>query len=306
MKKKLLFLLPLLLLGLGACGGKKASRTYEKVASETLYAKKVIDKNSDFIMGMDVSSVLAEEASGVKYYNFAGEEEDLFKILSDNGVNYIRVRVWNNPYDDQGHGFGGGNNDLNAAIEIGKRATQYNMKLLVDFHYSDFWADPAKQTAPRAWASMDFETKQEALYNYTKESLTTLKENKIDVGMVQIGNETNGGKMAGERIWMNYCLLVGSGSKAVKEVYPNALVAVHFTNPEKNGQMIDYASKLAYYDIDYDVFGTSWYPWWHGTIDNLSETLSTIAETYNKKVMVLETSYAYTYELYVYICGHKM
>ena len=302
MQIKKLFLSSLLLVSLAACGGNKESKdpvvepTYQKVESKTLYAKKVIDVDSDFIMGMDVSSVLAEEASGVKYYNFKGEEADLFEVLSENGVNYIRVRVWNNPFDDKGRGFGGGNNDINAAVEIGKRATKYNMKLLVDFHYSDFWADPAKQVAPRAWKDMEIEEKTKALYDYTKDSLKLLKKNGVAVGMVSIGNETNGGRMAGEKTWANFCTLVSSGSKAVREVYSSALVAVHFTNPEKSGQITEYAGKLAYYDVDYDVFGTSWYPWWHGTIDNLSTVLSNIATTYSKKVMVMETSYAFADE----------
>ncbi|MBR0295169.1 MAG: glycosyl hydrolase 53 family protein [Bacilli bacterium] len=269
-----------------------------KVQSDTLYAKKVLRVDDDeFVLGMDVSSVLAEEASGVKYYDFEGNEEDLLKVLADNGVNYIRVRVWNNPYDDEGHGFGGGNNDINAAVAIGKRATSYGMKLLVDFHYSDFWADPGKQKAPRAWEDCeDIDDKAARLYEFTKESLNTLKDEGVVVGMVQVGNETNRGYMAGETSWFNYAKLFIKGSKAVREVYPEAKVACHFTNPENNGAMLDYASKLKYYGLDYDVFGTSWYPYWHGTLDNLSTTLSTIAETYNKQVMVMETSYAYSYE----------
>ena len=114
-------------------------------ASDTLYVKKVENLPEDFIFGMDISSVLAEEASGVKYYDFDGRETDLFRLLADNGINMIRVRIWNNPYDDNGNGFGGGNCDIRTAVEIGKRATACGMKLLADFHYSDFWADPSKQ-----------------------------------------------------------------------------------------------------------------------------------------------------------------
>ena len=102
--------------------------------ADTLYVKKVENLPEDFILGMDVSSVLAEEASGVKYYDFDGNEADLFQILADNGINTIRVRVWNDPYDADGNGFGGGNCDIAAAVEIGKRATKHGMKLLVDFH----------------------------------------------------------------------------------------------------------------------------------------------------------------------------
>ena len=113
--------------------------------------EKIDNLPEDFIKGMDISSVLAEEASGVKYYNEEGEEEDLFKILADSGVNYIRVRGWNHPFDADGNGYGGGNCDVETAKEIGKRAAKYGMKLNVDFHYSDFWTDPKTQKCPGAW-----------------------------------------------------------------------------------------------------------------------------------------------------------
>ena len=114
-----------------------------KIEGSDLFVKKVDNLAEDFIMGMDASSVIAEEASGVKYYNYSGQEQDVFQTLAQSGINYIRVRVWNDPYDKDGNGYGGGNCDIENAVEIGKRATQYGMKLLVNFHYSDFWADPA-------------------------------------------------------------------------------------------------------------------------------------------------------------------
>ena len=197
--KKSLFLIPFVLSALMAGCTKKGyvepdmTRDDSKINSDYLYVDKVENMPEDFIMGMDASSVIAEEASGVKYYNYDGEEEDVFKILSESGVNYIRVRVWNNPYDKNGKGYGGGNNDIAKAIEIGKRATKYKMRLLVDFHYSDFWADPAKQMAPKAWTDMELDEKKVALYEYTKDCLQQLKDSGVVVGMVQIGNETNGG-----------------------------------------------------------------------------------------------------------------
>ncbi|MBR0217542.1 MAG: glycosyl hydrolase 53 family protein [Clostridia bacterium] len=245
---------------------------------------------------MDVSSVLSLEASGVRYRDTDGTEKDLFALLSENGVNLIRVRVWNDPFDSNGNGYGGGNNNIEAAVEIGRRAAAYGLPLLVDFHYSDFWADPSKQQTPKAWEGMDIKAKAEALYTYTADCLSRLKAEGIRVSMVQLGNETNG-RMCGERIWMNIVHhLMKAGSRAVREVYPDALVAVHFTNPESADTMLNYASKLAYYDLDYDVFGTSYYPYWHGTLDNLRQVLGEIAETYGKKGMVMETSYAYTLE----------
>ncbi|NLD01863.1 MAG: arabinogalactan endo-1,4-beta-galactosidase, partial [Clostridiales bacterium] len=122
-------------------------------ADNTLYVKKT-ELSQDFILGMDVSSVLSLEKSGVSYADAQGIEKDIFQILKENGINYIRVRVWNDPYDAQGNAYGGGNNDIQAARESGRRAALQGMKLLGDFHYSDFWADPGKQQAPKAWEGM--------------------------------------------------------------------------------------------------------------------------------------------------------
>jgi arabinogalactan endo-1,4-beta-galactosidase len=268
--------------------------TSTSTQSNSLYVEKVENMPSDFILGMDASCVPALEDAGVKYYDFDGNETDVYTVLRMNGINYIRVRVWNDPFDSKGRGYGGGNCDIQNAVEIGKRATANGMKLLVNFHYSDFWADPAKQMVPKAWAEMDIETKAQALYEYTRDCLQLLKDNGVDVGMVQIGNETNGA-MAGEKIWMNIIhYLMKAGSKACREVFPTALVAVHFANPEKVTNYKDYAFKLDYYELDYDVFASSYYPYWHGTLENLSTLLSEIATTYDKKVMVAEVSYAYT------------
>ncbi len=268
------------------------------LSSSTLYVKKVENLPEDFIMGMDSSCVPALEKSGVRYYDFEGNEKDVYKILNENGINYIRVRIWNDPFDENGNGYGGGNCDVENAIEVGKRATHYGMKLLVNFHYSDFWADPKKQMIPKAWVGMDIEEKSEALYEYTKECLQKLVEAGVDVGMVQVGNETNG-VMCGENAelkdgWKNITTLMSAGSKAVREVCPDALVAIHFSNPEKVSTYEAYSYNLDYYNVDYDVFASSYYSFWHGTLDNLARTLTKISKTYNKKVMVAETSYAFT------------
>ncbi len=208
--------------------------------SSSINITKVNGVTVDTIKGVDVSSIIALENSGVSFYNANGTRQDLFKTLSEFGVNYIRVRIWHNPYNSNGNGYGGGNNDLAKAIQIGKRATQYGMRLLVDFHYSDFWADPAKQKAPKAWQGysisqkvdaiyqgkratqygmrllVDFHysdfwadpakqkapkawqgysisQKVDAIYQYTKDSLRQLKDNNINIGMVQVGNETGYG-----------------------------------------------------------------------------------------------------------------
>ena len=264
-------------------------------SSKTLYVDKVENMTKDFIMGMDASCVPSLEASGVKYYDHKGKEKDVYKILSENGVNYIRVRIWNDPFDEEGNGYGGGNCDLENAIEVGKRATKYGMKLLVNFHYSDFWADPAKQMAPKAWRGMDSVEMSDALYEYTKESLQKLVDAGIDIGMVQVGNETNG-YMCGFNGWLDITSLMKAGCNAVREVCPNALVAVHFTNPEKVTNYNNYAYYLASQRVDYDVFASSYYPAWHGTLENLATVLNKVADKYGKKTMIIETAYVNTLE----------
>ena len=281
----------MMLILLCACGTKSVDKV---TSSDEVYIRKIENIPDDFIMGVDLSSVIALENSGVKFYDYEGNEEDIFKVLAESGITHIRVRVWNDPFDESRNGYGGGNCDINTALEISKRAKQYGLKMIIDFHYSDFWADPGKQMAPKAWKGMEIEDKAAALYEYTKESLNLLKKEKIDVAMVQIGNETNGA-MAGEKIWMNIIYhLMANGSKAIREVYPKALIAVHFANPEKEGAYLDYAKKLNYYDLDYDVFASSYYPYWHGSLENLTNVLNSINELYDKKTMIIETSYAYT------------
>ena len=281
-----------------SCAQGNMENTEKKISSDSLAVQKVENLPDDFIFGMDSSCVPALEESGVKYYDHDGEEKDVYEILSENGINYIRVRIWNDPFDKNGNGYGGGNCDINNAIEIGKRATKYGMKLLVNFHYSDFWADPAKQFAPKTWADMSIEQKCDALYEYTKDCLERLVAAGVDIGMVQVGNETNGA-MCGEWSsslggWQRITQLMSAGSRAVREVCPNALIAIHFANPEKVGTYESYSANLDYYGVDYDVFASSYYPFWHGTLDNLATLLNKVSEKYGKKVMVAETSYAYT------------
>ena len=210
-------------------------------------------------------------------------------------MNYIRIRVWNNPYDAEGNGYGGGNNDLEKAKKIGKWATDAGMKVLIDFHYSDFWADPAKQKAPKAWADYTIDEKVTAVSEFTTNSLTELKAAGVDVEMIQVGNETNNG-VCGENTWENMCKIFNAGATAAHEFDSSILVAVHFANPEKSGTYAKYAKNLDTYGVDYDVFASSYYPYWHGTLSNLTSVLKNVADTYGKKVMVAETSWATTLE----------
>lgn len=283
------------------------------VSAITVDAEIFVNKlnlSSDFIKGVDISSYVAERQSGVTYYDFAGNALDdagFFQLLKESGVNWVRIRVWNNPYDANGNGYGGGNNDLEKAKIMGKLATDAGLKVLIDFHYSDFWADPAAQDAPKAWKDLSLADKKAAVYNYTLDSLTALKNAGVDVRMVQIGNETNNG-ICGESAsdWSKIAEIFNAGSSAVrayedsvygaeKENGSEVMVALHFTEPH-SGKQGSIAASLNSNNVDYDVFATSYYPFWHGTLDNLKSVLSDIADKYDKKVMVAETSYAYTFE----------
>lgn len=264
-----------------------------------IFVQPIADISDDFIRGMDASAVLAVENSGAKYYGFDGEEQDVFKTLAEAGVNYIRLRVWNDPYDENGNGYGGGNNDVATAIELGKRATQYGMKVCIDFHYSDFWADPTKQYVPKAWKGMNLEQKSDALYDFTVTSLTDILNAGVDVCMVQVGNEINKG-MSGETFMSSVAELLKAGSSAVREVSKAAgkdiQVAVHYTDIDKQGEVAKITVDLDKYGVDYDIVAMSYYSFWHGSMENMQDMAEYVQDTYGKKVVIAETSYCYTTE----------
>lgn len=282
--------------------GETAGEVYEPVMpaaeeSADIYVEAIDGLADDFICGMDISSLISEENSGVRYYDRAGAEADPLKILADSGINCVRIRVWNDPYDADGNGYGGGNCTAETAADIGSRAAKYGMSTCVDFHYSDFWADPNKQMCPKAWEGMNIEDKSKALHDYTVESLKTILDAGAEVSMVQIGNETNHG-MAGEAKVKEMTTLMKSGSEAVRAVAGeygrDIAVAVHLTTVDDPDEIRNLAYKLASNRVDYDVFGVSYYPYWHGSFTNLVNVLEGISEQYDKATCIMETAYMYT------------
>ena len=265
--------------------------------NSSIYIQKIDDLPEDFIMGMDISSLLAEEASGVKYHDEQGNEQDLLKLLADAGINCVRVRVWVDPFDSEGHGYGGGNCNAQTAAEIGKRAAAYGIGLCVDFHYSDFWADPAKQMVPKAWADYDTDGKAEAIAAYTEESLRTILASGADVTMVQVGNEINNG-MSGEKGLNNKLKLLKAGCAAVRKIAGETdrdiAIVLHYTQIDDYKNIMEIARQLKSAKVDYDVFGVSYYPYWHGTMENMTQVLTDISKEYGVKICIMETSYPYT------------
>jgi arabinogalactan endo-1,4-beta-galactosidase len=258
-----------------------------------IFVEAVPNLPDGFMYGVDISTIIAQENSGVKFYGFDGKEQDIFKTLTEAGVNYIRVRVWNDPYDSKGRSYGGGNCDVKNAAAIAARAKKYGMKLFVDFHYSDFWADPGKQMVPKAWTGMEVEQKAIALEQFTADALKEIGKSG-DIGMVQLGNETNGA-MSGETKWMNISVLMNAGARAVRKYNKNIKIAVHFANPEQ-GRYVNNAQYLKNFNVDYDVFASSYYPYWHGTLENLAAQLLAVKERYGKEVLIAETAYPFTEE----------
>ncbi|NLK61187.1 MAG: extra-cellular endo-beta-1,4-galactanase [Treponema sp.] len=276
-----------------------ASKDTDSATDTGIFVEKVAGLPDDFIMGADVSSMLSLEESGVVFRNRAGEPADLFEVLAAHGLNSVRLRVWNDPFARSGVGFGGGNCDIERAIIMGKRATAAGLWVFLDFHYSDFWADPSKQQAPRAWDGLDPDEKADALYVFTRDALERALSSGVDVRMVQLGNETVSA-MSGENNWNAIGKLLRAGSRAVREVSgasgKKIDIAIHFTNPEKAGAYERFARILKTQKVDYDVFASSWYPYWHGSPEEFTKALQDAVRISGKRVVCAEISYAHTYD----------
>lgn len=277
------------------------SAASDLITDAEINVEKIQGLSEEFIMGLDISSVVSEYNSGVVFRDYEGKElpsiESFCAFLKEQGITHIRVRVWNDPYDKNGNGYGGGNNDVDTAVKIAEACAATDLKLLIDFHYSDFWADPGKQQAPKEWKGYDLNQKAEAIKAFTTDALGKIAAVGAEIDMVQIGNETTGAfvEEVGEKC-ADMCILFQAGSDAVKEWNPDTKVVIHLTNPERENQLVNWAEILQKNNVNYDILATSYYPYWHGALENLKKQLQTVRKNYGKDVMVAETSYAFTLE----------
>lgn len=288
--------------------------------TQDIIVKPVNGLSQDFIKGVDISMLAQIEEKGGKYYDFDGKSKDLITILKDNGVNWIRLRLWVDPINhlpviegekiisNKGSKVGGGNCDLNTVIALSKRVKGAGLKLLLDIHYSDFWADPGKQTKPWEWRNYNEDKLSKEIYIYTKDVLLKLKKSGIIPEMVQIGNELNNGMLWPEgKIWAtssdekvggmkSFIKLLKKASKAVREIAPKTKIAIHLADGGNNSLYREIFDPITEQGVDFDIIGLSYYPYWHGPMSDLSYNLKDLSSRYKKELVIMETAYGYTTE----------
>ncbi len=249
-----------------------------------------------FVKGMDVSMIKELEGYGAAYY-LDGRKGDLFEILSRCGVNMIRLRIWQDPYDENGNPYGGGMNDLQTTMELAERAVRNGMSYLLDFHYSDFWADPAKQVKPKAWRGLCGEKLETAVYLHTVNTLKAMKNEGFVPAMVQVGNEITNGLL-----WPDghidhreeMAALLQAGMKGVREICPDTRIMLHLDFGTDNSMYRNWFDKIQPFRLDFDVIGMSYYPHWNGSIQLLLDNMNDVSKRYDKDIIIAETSIGYT------------
>lgn len=255
---------------------------------------------SKFVKGMDLSTLLEMERCGAKYFD-QGKEMDILDIMKSYDVDTIRLRLWNDPKSETGEPYGAGNNDLAETLAIGKRVSDAGFGVLLNFHYSDFWADPGKQIKPKAWASYGVEELENAVYDFTKESLTAVLDAGVNVTMIQVGNELSNGLLWPEGKMPNYdniAKFVSAGIRACREIKADIPLMIHLDNGGKNELYRDWFDHYVERGEDFDYIGLSYYPFWHGSLQALDDNMNDIAVRYGKELIVAEVSMGYTMEDY--------
>lgn len=257
--------------------------------------------SSDLIKGVDISILPEMEKYGAKFYDTDGTEMDCLAIMQKHGVNWIRVRIWNDVSKNPG---GGGDTDEKRAIELVKRAHALGMKALVDLHYSDWWADPGSQTIPAAWKGHSKEQIEQDIYDFTQKIVKDFRAAGCEPEMMQIGNEiTNGmvwplGKFPGNDDGATLAAFVKSGCKAVRDLDPEHKIElmIHLDGGDNNARARNFFDSLILKHgvDDFDAIGFSFYPFWSGYVSGLQNNINDVAKRYNKKVIVAETALGYS------------
>jgi len=252
---------------------------------------------SEFVRGVDISFTPQIEDLGGKY-NVNGVAKDALDIFKENGVNYIRLRIWHTP----ANGYCG----LKETLDYAKRIKEKGFKFLLDFHYSDSWADPGKQPKPAAWANLTFDVLKDSVYTYTKNVITALKNQNSLPDMVQVGNEITGGMLwpdgklynAGDQNeqLVKFAELVKAGINGVKDAADTAQVKImiHIDRGGDNSGSVYFYNRLISQNVEFDVIGLSYYPWWHGTLSKLTANMNDLATRYGKEIIIAETAYPWT------------
>ncbi|WP_311947381.1 glycoside hydrolase family 53 protein [Mucilaginibacter terrae] len=254
----------------------------------------ITNHTNAFSKGADISWLPQMEATGFKFRNAQGIEEDFFKILKDKGINTIRLRTWVNPSADKASG----HCSKEETVAMALRAKKWGMRIMIDFHYSDTWADPGKQKKPKAWEGHDFSTLLNDVYTYTFGVMTALQKAGINPEWVQVGNETPGGMIYPEgsiNNWPQLAQLINKGYDAIKAVSPQSKVILHLDQGNNNERFRWWFDKATTQKAKYDVIGLSYYPYWLKgspdytlSINDLAKNLNDMAARYNKEVMVVE------------------
>lgn len=253
-------------------------------ASESLSTEKML--------GAYISFLPELENRGTKFSD-KGEKKDAIQILKDHGFNYVRLRIFNNPAAEKGYSPGKGFCDLPHTLQMAKRVKDAGMKLLLDFHYSDYWADPGKQYKPEAWNGKDFEQLKKSLYDFTLHVMTQLKQQGTSPDMVQVGNEVNHGI-----VWPEGSIehpdslaqLIAAGTAAVKAVNPETIMLLHLALGGQNEETVFFLENMIKRNVHFDVIGLSYYPKWHGTLDDLRDNMLDLYQRYKKDMIIVEYS----------------
>jgi beta-galactosidase len=270
----------------------------EKVKTVTIDEKYILKGDAakprtvDPMIGADISFLPELEANGRKFSD-KGVTKDAIEIIKDHGVNYVRLRIFHDPAQDSGYSPQKGFCNLDYTKQMAKRVKAAGLKLLLDFHYSDYWADPGKQYKPAAWKGLSFEELKKALYDYTRKVMEALKAQGTTPDMVQVGNEINHGIVWPEGNVKNIdqlAQLLSAGTAAVKAVEPTVQMMLHVALGGQNNESVFFIDNMIARGVHFNVIGQSYYPKWHGTLDDLENNLNDLVRRYNKDVIVVEYS----------------